>query len=184
MAKASAAVARPRQACTDTLVQVFASMRPDLLRTLLRLLGRTEDAQDALQEAFLKCWRHREEVSQVRNLRAWVYRVCLNTARDFQRNVWRRRVHSIPSNLELDDVASPSPGEAALHQEALDRVAEALTRLRPEEQAVFLLRQNSALTYEQIAALRRLPVGTVKTQMRSALAHLRLALRDKAAACS
>jgi RNA polymerase sigma-70 factor (ECF subfamily) len=43
---------------------------------------------------------------------------------------------------------------------------------------VFLLRQNGDLTYEEIAALRRTPVGTVKTQMRSALQKLRRVLKD------
>jgi RNA polymerase sigma-70 factor (ECF subfamily) len=51
--------------------------------------------------------------------------------------------------------------------------------LRPEEQAVFLLRQNGDLTYEEIAELRRSPVGTVKTQMRAALQKLRRVLKDK-----
>ena len=50
--------------------------------------------------------------------------------------------------------------------------------LRPEEKAVFLLRQNGDLTYEEIAELRRSPVGTVKTQMRSALQKLRRVLKD------
>jgi RNA polymerase sigma-70 factor (ECF subfamily) len=45
--------------------------------------------------------------------------------------------------------------------------------LRPEEKEVFLLRQNGELTYEQIAELHNRPVGTVKTQMRSALQKLR-----------
>ena len=46
-------------------------------------------------------------------------------------------------------------------------------KLREEEKEVFLLRQNGDLTYEQIAEMRRCPVGTVKTQMRSALEKLR-----------
>ena len=51
--------------------------------------------------------------------------------------------------------------------------------LRPEEQAVFLLRQNADLTYEEIAELRRSPVGTVKTQMRAALHKLKQVLKEK-----
>ena len=53
---------------------------------------------------------------------------------------------------------------------------DALMSLRPEEKEVFLLRQNGELTYEQIAAMRERPVGTVKTQMRSALQKLRAVL--------
>jgi RNA polymerase sigma-70 factor (ECF subfamily) len=49
--------------------------------------------------------------------------------------------------------------------------------LREEEKEVFLLRQNGDLTYEQIAEMRHVPVGTVKTQMRSALDKLRKLLQ-------
>jgi RNA polymerase sigma-70 factor (ECF subfamily) len=53
---------------------------------------------------------------------------------------------------------------------------DALVHLRPEEKEVFLLRQNGDLTYEQIAELSDRPIGTVKTQMRSALQKLRKVL--------
>ena len=70
--------------------------------------------------------------------------------------------------------------ERAMSLYALDEAAEflrqALLHLRPEEKEVFLLRQNGELTYEQIAELHNRPVGTVKTQMRSALQKLRKVL--------
>jgi RNA polymerase sigma-70 factor (ECF subfamily) len=66
-----------------------------------------------------------------------------------------------------------SPPELLLEGEALERLRQAVSRLRPEEREVFLLRQNSDLTYD----LRQAPVGTVKTQMRSALHKLRAVLR-------
>ena len=71
-------------------------------------------------------------------------------------------------------------GELRNHRrEQLDQVRQTLVELRPEEKAVFLLRQNGNLTYDEIAEIRRCPVGTVKTQMRTAMQKLRKALRDK-----
>jgi RNA polymerase sigma-70 factor (ECF subfamily) len=65
----------------------------------------------------------------------------------------------------------------ALEQkETMERLREAIVHLRQEEKEVFLLRQNGDLTYEQIAEIRKAPVGTVKTQMRSALQKLRKVL--------
>ena len=58
----------------------------------------------------------------------------------------------------------------------LDRLRHAITQLRQDEKEVFLLRQNGDLTYEQIAEIRSAPVGTVKTQMRTALIKLRKVL--------
>jgi len=62
------------------------------------------------------------------------------------------------------------------HKESIDRVRQAILGLRDEEKEVFLLRQNGDLTYEQIAEMRRCPVGTIKTQMRTALEKLRKVL--------
>ena len=64
------------------------------------------------------------------------------------------------------------------NKETLERLRKALHELRPEEKEVFLLRQNGDLTYEEIAKMRRTPVGTVKTQMRAALQKLRRVLKD------
>ena len=62
-------------------------------------------------------------------------------------------------------------------QEQIARVQRALLDLRPEEQEVFLLRQNGGMTYEEIALSISLPVGTVKTRMRLALQKLRAVLK-------
>ena len=75
--------------------------------------------------------------------------------------------------LASTDIA---PDAAFEDREAVDRLKAALVELRPDEKEVFLLRQNGDLTYEQIAEIRNAPVGTVKTQMRSALIKLRKVL--------
>jgi RNA polymerase sigma-70 factor (ECF subfamily) len=162
----------------ERLLATFAEVRPHLLSSLARQLGSTDDALDALQEAFLKCWRRRDRVHAVRNLRGWIYRVGLNAARDFQRNVWRRRSRPLGAPPLLADRPGDAPGERLVHDETLERLRQALGDLRREEREVFLLRQNSDLTYDEIAARRRVPVGTVKTQMRTALQKLRRVLQE------
>jgi len=72
--------------------------------------------------------------------------------------------------------AGDAPAHLLEHKETLERLRHALHGLRQEEKEVFLLRQNGDLTYEQIAEVRNTPVGTVKTQMRSALQKLRKVL--------
>jgi RNA polymerase sigma-70 factor (ECF subfamily) len=166
----------------ERLEQAFAAARPELVRNLARLLGNPEDAQDVAQEAFLKCWRTRGQAAQVRDLRAWIFRVGLNAARDLRRNGWRRRWRPLTDPGALDDRPGGCPGENLLYGEAVERLRRALAVLRPEERDVFLLRQTGNRTYEQIAAARGLPVGTVKTRMRSALLKLRQAFPEEARA--
>jgi RNA polymerase sigma-70 factor (ECF subfamily) len=76
-------------------------------------------------------------------------------------------------------VQDACPVKSAEDRETKERLQQAVLNLRPEEREVFLLRQNGCLTFQEIAKLRRSPVGTVKTQMRAAAAKLRKVLRDK-----
>lgn len=163
---------------SEAFVGAFNEVRAELVSTLFFVLGNQEDAQDVAQDAFLKCWRTRQTLSEVRNMRAWIFRVGLNAAKDLQRNAWRRRAKHMGGDTPEKAVDS-SPAEHLEEKESLDRLRQALKELRPEEKAVFLLRQNGDLTYEEIAELRQSPVGTVKTQMRSALQKLKRVLKEQ-----
>jgi RNA polymerase sigma-70 factor (ECF subfamily) len=157
----------------DELVAMFNRVRDELVSTLMYLLGNSDDAQDIAQETFLKCWRARQSVADVQNLRAWIFRVGLNAAKDFQRSAWNRKARSLPEEEFM--IAARDDGLVASleNQETLNRLRLAISELRVEEKEVFLLRQNGELTYEEIAEIRNAPVGTVKTQMRTALIKLR-----------
>jgi RNA polymerase sigma-70 factor (ECF subfamily) len=162
----------------EELVCAFNEVRVELVNTLYYFLGNFEDAQDAAQETFLKCWRGIDSVPDVRNLRAWIFRVGINAAKDLQRNAWRRKSRPLIGASALMEGNGPSPVLAAEERETQERLRQALLDLRAEEKEVFLLRQNAGLTYEEIAKLRSSPVGTVKTQMRAAVAKLRQVLQE------
>jgi RNA polymerase sigma-70 factor (ECF subfamily) len=163
----------------DAFVRAFNEVRTELVSTLYFLLGNHEDAQDAAQDAFLKCWRTKDSLLEVRNLRAWIFRVALNAAKDLQRSAWRRRAKPLHENAGQDAMFEINPAQSLEEQETLEQLRQALVDLRAEEKAVFLLRQNGDLTYEEIAEIRRCPVGTVKTQMRAAMFKLRRVLQEK-----
>src|SRR5712691_9768188 len=160
----------------EMLVQAFSDLRDELVSTLWFVLGNADDAQDVAQETFLRCWRTQERGDEIQNLRAWIFRVALNAAKDVQRSAWNRRVGLLHGTEPLLAGHGVAPVEQAAEQEMLHRLRQALLILRLEEKEVFLLRQNGDLTYDQIADLHDRPVGTVKTQMRSALQKLRKAL--------
>lgn len=160
----------------EMLVRTFNEMRDELVSTLMFLLGNAEDAQDVAQETFVKCWRNRDGLTDIQNLRAWIFRVGLNAARDMQRSAWHRRARPLTGEETMIAGRDVPPVQVLEEQEQLDRLRQAITQLRQEEKEVFLLRQNGGLTYEQIAEIRHSPVGTVKTQMRAALQKLRKVL--------
>ena len=159
-----------------TLEEAFKQYQAELLGTLYYLVGNLEDARDALQEAFIKCWRHQADVENIENLKAWIFRVALNAGRDIRETAWRRKRQSMPEDESVLTSRHTGPAEIVEQDERLARLRGALAELRAEEQEVFLLRQNGELTYEEIAEMLSVPTGTVKTRMRLALARLREAL--------
>ncbi len=158
---------------TSSLLEAaFARHHAELLGTLFYLLGNVHDAQDALQEAFVRAWPHREKLAEVENLRAWLFRVVLNTGRDLRDSAWRRRRESLNGADEMTSMLA-GPDQQLLRDEELGQFRRALLTLSDDEREVFLLRQNGELTYDEIAETVRAPVGTVKTRMRTALQKLR-----------
>jgi RNA polymerase sigma-70 factor (ECF subfamily) len=183
MAKHVEAIAIPaggsrngKETSEERLIRTFNELKDELVGTLVYVLGNREDAKDAAQDAFIKCWNAREQLPQVINLRAWIFRVCFNTAKDMQRSAWNRRAKPLTAEQYTMMAKDDAPGQTLERKESLDRLRRAILDLREEEKDVFLLRQNGELTYEQIAELRGCPVSTVKTQMRSALEKLRKVL--------
>jgi RNA polymerase sigma-70 factor (ECF subfamily) len=170
------AYCRERQDADADLLDAFARTRHELIGTLTRMLGNRDDALDVLQTTFLKCWRARRRLHDVRNLTAWIYRVALNAGRDLRRDAWRRRARP----LRMAPILIAATSSNLLDNESLDRLHNALADLRPAEREVFLLRQHSDCTYDQIAAHCCIPVGTVKTRMRTAIIKLRGVLDEEA----
>lgn len=167
-----------RDSGAEELEHAFALYRSELLGTLYYLVGNVEDARDALQESFIKCWRHRDQVAEVANLKAWIFRITVNTGRDVRQTAWRRKRQPLPEDDAVMTTACGGPQAEAERNEQLALVERAVRQLRAEEQEIFLLRQNGQLKYEEIAAAVGIPLGTVKTRMRLALIKIREAVSD------
>jgi RNA polymerase sigma-70 factor (ECF subfamily) len=166
-------VADLRSPSCDALEKTFVCHQSELLGILYHMVGNMEDARDAFQETFVKCWRSRDKVDEVRNLKAWVFRIALNTARDMRQTAWRRRKKPLPEDEATIESGHDDPEAQVEHDEQMVMVRKAVSQLRAEEQEVFLLRQNAQMTYEQIAEAIGIPTGTVKTRMRLAIIRLR-----------
>jgi RNA polymerase sigma-70 factor (ECF subfamily) len=168
----------------DRLLAAFNDLRGSLAGTLVHLLCNHADAMDVLQTAFVKCWTARAELASVDNLRAWVWRVAINAAKDHRRSHWWRHRQSLDWLAEAPSCPHASPPDAAAYREQQAQLQAAIQKLGVAEREVFLLRQNGDLTYEEIGALLRKPVGTVKTQMRAAVRKLRNTLHDTGSECA
>src|SRR6516225_9952426 len=110
----------------DMLLRTFNGLRDELVSTLWFVLGSQEDAQDVAQEAFLRCWRTQEGLPDVLNLRAWIFRVGLNAAKDLQRSAWRRRAKPLVGAETMPMLQTTSPTSGLEEQECLSQLRQAL----------------------------------------------------------
>lgn len=155
---------------SDQLVDTFNDLRDELVSTLWYVLGDRHEAQEAARATFQKCWETRQDLEHTPNARTWILFVALNVARARQRSAWHRRARQSGQANSLSATSDPPVNDQQLQE---NRLRLAIHNLRQDEKEVFLLRQNSNLTFEEIASIRRSPVGVSREQMRAALAKLR-----------
>lgn len=144
--------------------------------------GDATEAEDAVQEAFLKAYAALTRFRSAAPFRPWLLRIVVNEARNRRRSAGRRTGLALrmAEDRPADD-AAPSPEAAVLATEARRELLSALDRLGPDERLVvgcrYLLELSEAETAEAIG----IPRGTVKSRLSRALGHLRATMASEAA---
>jgi RNA polymerase sigma-70 factor (ECF subfamily) len=132
---------------------IFETVRPKLLGLAYRMLGSMADAEDAVQDTFLK-WQDTDR-SAITTPEAFLTTVCTNRCLDYLKAAHRKRVDYvgswIPEPLQIDSGSDP---EADLNraQSLTTAFLLLLERLTPKERAAYLLREIFGKTYEEVAA--------------------------------
>ncbi|MDP6117753.1 MAG: sigma-70 family RNA polymerase sigma factor [Planctomycetota bacterium] len=149
---------------------LFEKHRGPVYRFALRMLGERAAAEDACQDTFLKVVSSSGGYEPTAKFRTWLYtiarNVCLNELRK-PSLVRFQTLHEIESTGEGD------PSHIASSAELLDHLDQAIARLPDAWREIFLLRSSHRMSYEEIAAITQVPLGTVKTNLHRA--RLRLA---------
>lgn len=145
----------------------------------LRYLGSREDAQDAVQEIFLRVYRFLDSFQQQSSFSTWIYRIGVNVCRDLYLQKHRRGEQSLESSN--DEEQSPAeeiadlryaPEDHAEKQELRELVQKALLSLPAPQKEILLLRDIQGLSYEEIAAALSMELGTVKSRIARARKNL------------
>ena len=142
----------------------------------LRLCGSPEDAADAAQEAFLSAWRGLPAFRREAEFSTWLYRLASNAAIDLLRRSKRRRgetsLDEEGSPIDAVDTA-PSPQDCLEGAELRDAVAAGMDQLSESHRQALVLRELQELSYEEIAAVLEVDLGTVKSRISRARGALR-----------
>jgi RNA polymerase sigma-70 factor (ECF subfamily) len=153
----------------DKLAQVFAESSARLRRRIRRFVGSAADADDAVQEAFLRAQESRESI---RVPEAFLYMVARNAAFDqlrHERHIKREALGNIPSSGVESSVESVE--QLLLADERTQVLKDAIGRLPPQCQTVFALKVFQGCSYKEIANTMGISVRTVEH-------HIARAIRD------
>ncbi len=152
-----------------------------LFPTAYRLTGRVEDAQDLVQEAFLKAYVNLGQFHGESSFFTWLYRIAVNLALSNRR---KKRVEShaplaqgMPRDDLIEDPSRAGPSDAIERAERDQQIHRALGTLSPDHRVVVVMKDLDGLSYEEIARNLRIPLGTVRSRLHRARLELREKLR-------
>jgi len=138
-----------------------------------RLLGNQSDSSDVVQEVFVKVFRGVGSFREKSSLRTWIYRIAVNEAHNHRRWFIRHTRWEVALTDDqqesrlLDSTADPgpSPFERAASNETRLLIEEALDRINPVFRTAVVLRDIEDLSYEEIAEILQISMGTVKSRI-------------------
>ncbi len=142
-----------------------------ILNLAYRMTGDAADAEDLTQESFLQAYARLGEFRLGERFHPWIYTIALNLCRSHLRRRkltgWLRPVVTAESGHPAWEPrgGAPDPEQELLGKEAERRLRDAVEALPPKYREVFVLRQAQGLSYEEIAGLLGLPLGTVEARL-------------------
>ena len=149
----------------------------------LRMCGNREDAQDCLQEAMLRVYRAIGGFKGQSSFSTWVYRITMNTCLDELRRKKNRQSTSLDSLLDMgwspsDDTNAPE--KQAMRSELRRNLNRAIQELPEEMRSAVVLREIQGFSYEEIAHMLEINVGTIKSRISRGREKLREKMKENA----
>ena len=173
-------IRRAQRGDADAFEQLLLEHQKNVYNLCYRMAGNPDDAMDLSQETFLRAWRCLDQYQFASAFSTWLYRLCSNICIDFLRR--RRRQQTVPLTFEdadgeeqtyaVPDV-QPLPEEQVELKLTRETLAAAMAQLLPEHRAVLQLRVVNEMSYEQIADVLDIQIGTVKSRLSRARNQLK-----------
>ena len=175
----AAAVARARDGDHDAFQVLVERHSRSIYRLAFRMTGRAEDAEDVVQEAFVRAYRQLGRFESRSNFATWLYRITFNCSVDYVRARPHRETPEARETLETLSGQSqgPTTHDLAYAGEIGERVQEALGTLSPQERAAFVMRHCQGCSIEEICRALDLRTNAAKHAIFRAVRKMRDALR-------
>lgn len=160
---------------------LFQQYQELVFKTAYLMVGDEEEAKDVLQEVFITVWKSRSTFNHAKGkFTTWLHRITINQCLMRQRKkqpIIISLEEARGSRLDLPETRSSQlPEELSISKWEYERLATAINSLDGKFRPVFILRYFNDLSYEEIAQVMNIPLGTVKSRLNTGIKTLRRVL--------
>ena len=146
-----------------------------LFRFALGIVGQAAEAEDVVQEVFIKLWNNRQQMASINNVEAWCITATKNLSIDKLRSKHQRMV-PMAASFDLHD-NSATPYEETVTHDVFDHVKNLMSRLPDKQRDIMQLRDIEGLSYQEIAEALNVPMDQVKVYLFRARKAVREGMR-------
>ena len=152
--------------------ELFERYAPRIYQFSVSYLKNSPDAEELVQEVFLKIWEKRETLDQSKNIKAYIFKIAVNTIYDFIRreNIENSFNDFARENFEKD---SNPTWHAIIFEEMMTRLTHLVSRLPEQQRNVFYLSKDEGLSNDEIAEKLNLSKRTVENHLYRAVSFLK-----------
>ena len=159
---------------------IFRRYKDMVFKTAYLMLGDAQEAEDVLQEVFVKVYKSWDDFDpQKGKFNTWLHRITVNQCISERRGK-RSASFSVEGNgeqsFELADARSQPPEELLMKQEESERIKRAMRSLDRKHRVILALRYFDDLSYDEVAQVLEIPLGTVKSRLNAAIRALKTEL--------
>ena len=166
-------IRRAKRGDMDAFEKLILQHEKIVYNLAFRMMYYSEDAKDISQEVFLKAYRNIGNFDERAAFSTWLYRITYNTCIDEMRRQKGKQSYSLEDELENEDGvmqrqvadSGDTPEEAILKKEQRAEILQVLDTLSEEHKMAIILRDVKGLSYEEIAEILQISLGTVKSRI-------------------
>ena len=160
---------------TEAYSVLVARHRDRLARFAAHMLGNRDDAEEALQDAFVRAYRSLSRCEDRERFGAWLFRILANRCRTALSRRGRRHQTFVHDEVALLTASEEHPAERSAWREEIEM---ALRRLEPEQREAFLLKHVEGLEYPEISKITGAGISALKMRVKRACSRLRAMLME------
>jgi RNA polymerase sigma-70 factor (ECF subfamily) len=165
-------VARMKEGDTQAFSLLFYSYKDKLLGFLLHLTGSADEAKDIIQDVFLKIWIDRENLDNIKNLNAYIFKIAQNRMIDNLRKFSRERFPLSDLTDVMED-STEKPDEIFFEKERHLIFQEAISQLSAQQKKIYQSHREQGKLLKDIALEMNLSLSTVQNHMNRAIKNIR-----------